>query len=114
VTTSGVHTPEIPDKNPSSHSNPEPGVGAISTATRAHILAALERAGWQLDSDEPHVMEASDGRYGVAVYCEQGIPVEICYGDGEEDLQFCEEWEAAPGLLRPEEVARLFSEEGDL
>lgn len=52
--------------------------------TRASILAALERAGWQIDADEPHVMEASDGeRYGVAVFFEWVVPVEICYGDGE-------------------------------
>jgi hypothetical protein len=80
-------------------------------ATRAEILAALERAGWQLDSDEPHVIEASDGeRYGVAVHIERGVPVEICYGDGE-NLQFCEEWHQAPGILGPDEVARLFSDE---
>ena len=80
--------------------------------TGADILVALKRAGWQLDSDEPHVIEASDGeRYGVAVYIERGVPVEICYGDGEEDLQFCEEWHEAPGILAPEEVARLFGDE---
>jgi hypothetical protein len=81
--------------------------------TRADILAALERAGWQLDSDEAHVVEASDGeqRYGVAVFFEGDVPVEICYGDGEEDLQFCEEWHEAPGILAPEEVARLFNDE---
>ena len=80
--------------------------------TRASILTALERAGWKLDAEEPHVIEASDGeRYGVAVFFERGVPVEICYGDGEEDLQFCDEWHEAPGLLRPEEVARLFSDE---
>jgi hypothetical protein len=80
--------------------------------SRAEILAALERAGWQLDSDEPHVIEASDGeRYGVAVYIERGVPVEICYGDGERDSQWSELWHEAPGLLRPEEVARLFSDE---
>jgi hypothetical protein len=78
---------------------------------RASMLAALERAGWQLDSDEPHVIEASDGRYGVAVFFEQGIPVEICYGDGEAEMQHSEAWEEAPGLLAPEEVARLFSDE---
>jgi hypothetical protein len=42
---------------------------------------------------------------------EGGVPVEICYGDGEEDLQFCEEWHEAPGILAPEEVARLFGDE---
>jgi hypothetical protein len=78
---------------------------------RASMLAALERAGWQLDSDEPHVIEASDGRYGVAVFFEQGIPVEICYGDGEADMQHSEAWEEAPGYLRPQEVARLFGDE---
>jgi hypothetical protein len=83
--------------------------------TRASILAALERAGWQLDSDEPHVIEVSDGeRFGVGIYLQGGVPVEICYGDGEEDLQFCEEWHEAPGILAPEEVVRLFNgEEGE-
>jgi hypothetical protein len=72
----------------------------------------LERAGWQIDADEPHVMEASDGeRYGVAVFFELGIPVEICYGDGEADMQHSEDWAEAPGILAPEEVARLFSDE---
>ena len=82
-------------------------------ATRAEILAALERAGWQLDSHEPHVIEATDGeqRYGVAVFFEGDVPVEICYGDGEEDLQFCEEWHEVPGILGPEEVSRLFGDE---
>jgi hypothetical protein len=82
-------------------------------ATHAAILASLERAGWQIDSDEPHAVEASDGeRYGLAVLFDQGaVPVEICYGDGEEDLQFCEEWHEAPGILGPDEVARLFSDE---
>jgi len=76
------------------------------------MLVALERAGWQIDADEPHVIEASDGRrFGVAVFFDQRVPVEICYGDGEEDLQFCEEWHEAPGLLGPDEVARLFSDE---
>jgi hypothetical protein len=80
--------------------------------TRASILAALKRAGWQLDSDEPHVIEASDEQqsYGVTVFFERGAPVEICYGDGE-NLQFCEEWHEAPGILAPEEVARLFGDE---
>jgi len=60
-----------------------------------------------------HVIEASDGeqRYGVAVFFERGAPVEICYGDGEPDMQFCEEWTEAPGILRTAEVARLFSDE---
>lgn len=81
-------------------------------ATRAEILAALERAGWQLDSDEPHAVEASDGeRYGVAVFFESSVPVEIEYGDGERDRQHSEGWTEAPGLLRPEEVARLFGDE---
>jgi hypothetical protein len=59
----------------------------------------------------PHGIEASDGRYGVAVFFEQGIPVEICYGDGEADMQHSEAWEEAPGYLRPQEVARLFGDE---
>jgi hypothetical protein len=58
--------------------------------TRASILAALERAGWQIDADEPHVMEASDG---------------------EVDMQHSEDWAEAPGILAPEEVARLFGDE---
>jgi hypothetical protein len=112
VTTSGAHAPEIPGKNPGTQSNPEPGVGPISTAIRAEILTALERAGWQLDSDEPHVIEASDGeRYGLAVFFEGSVPVEICYGDGVEDLQHSEDWAEAPGIFAPEEVARLFSDE---
>jgi hypothetical protein len=79
---------------------------------QAEILAALERAGWEIDADEPHVIEASDReRYGVAVFFERGVPVEICYGDGEEDLQFCEEWHEAPGVLAPQEVARLLGDE---
>jgi hypothetical protein len=79
--------------------------------TGADILVALKRAGWGLDSQEPHVIEASDGeRYGVAVLFERGVPVEICYGDGE-NLQFCEEWHEAPGILSPEEVAQLFGDE---
>jgi hypothetical protein len=83
-------------------------------ATRAEIRAALERAGWQLDDEQPERIEASDGqRYGVAVFFERGVPVEICYGDGE-NLQFCEEWHEAPGIFAPEEVARLFgAEEGE-
>jgi hypothetical protein len=88
------------------------GTDALPTSdTRADILAALERAGWQLDSDEAHVVEASDGeRYGLSAFFERGAPVEICYGDGELDMQFCEEWHEAPGVLAPEEVARLFSD----
>jgi hypothetical protein len=81
-------------------------------ATRAEILAALERAGWEIDADEPHAIEASDKeRFGVAVLFERDVPVEICYGDGEEDLQFCEEWHEAPGILAPEEVVQLFGDE---
>ena len=65
-----------------------------------------------IDADEPHVIETSDGlRFGAAVLFESGVPVEICYGDGEEDLQFCEEWHEAPGILAPEEVAQLFGDE---
>jgi len=73
----------------------------------------LERTGWGLDSDEPHVIEASDGqqRYGLAVFFERGAPVEICYGDGELDMQHSEDWTEAPGILAPEEVARLFNDE---
>jgi hypothetical protein len=85
-------------------------------AARESILAALERAGWQIDADEPHVIEASDGeqRYGLAVFFERGVPVEICYGDGEEDLQWSESWHEAVGILASEEVARLFGgEEGE-
>ena len=112
MTTSGAHAPEIPGKNPGIHSYPEPDMGPISTATRTVILAALERAGWKLDAEEPHVVEASDGeRYGVAVFFERGVPVEICYGDGEENLEACEEWAEAPGILAPEEVTRLFGDE---
>jgi hypothetical protein len=60
----------------------------------------------------PHVIEASDGeRYGVAVYFEGGVPVEVCYGDGELDMQHSEVWHEAPGILAPEEVARLFGDE---
>jgi hypothetical protein len=86
-----------------------------ATATRADIVAALERAGWQIDDLRDDRVEASDGRrFGVAVLFEGGVPVEICYGDGEEDLQFCEEWHDAPGILAPQEVARLFhGEEGE-
>jgi len=84
-------------------------------ATRASILAALERTGWQIDADERHVSEVSDGdRVGVAVCFEQGAPVEICYGDGELDMQHSEDWAEAPDILAPEEVARLFGgEEGE-
>jgi len=82
------------------------------SVTRAEVLAALERAGWEIDSDEAHVVEASDGeRFGVGVYFQDSAPIEICYGDGEEDLQHSEAWTEAPGILRPEEVARLFSGE---
>ncbi len=80
--------------------------------TRADILAALERAGWEIGSDEAHVLEASDGeRFGVGIYFQGGVPVEICYGDGEEDLQWSESWYEAVGILGPDEVARLFSDE---
>jgi hypothetical protein len=80
--------------------------------TGADILVALKRAGWGLDSDEAHVIEASDGeRFGVAVFFERGIPVEICYGDGEEDQLWSDSWHEAPGILAPEEVARLFGDE---
>lgn len=80
--------------------------------TRASILAALKRAGWQIDDVRDDRVEASDGeRFGVAVFFERRVPVEICYGDGEEDLQFYEEWHEAPGILAPEEVARLFGDE---
>jgi hypothetical protein len=35
--------------------------------------AALGRAGWRIDADEPHVVEASGGeRYGVAVFFQGG------------------------------------------
>jgi len=91
------------------------GHHAEPPAIRESIIAALERAGWEIDSDEAHVIEASDGQqsYGVAVFFERGVPVEICYGDGDENLQFCEAWPEAPGLLAPGEVARLFDEEGE-
>ena len=80
--------------------------------TRKSILTALDRAGWQLDDEQPERIEASDGqRYGVAVFFERGVPVEICYGDGEQDLQYAEEWHEAPGILAPAEVARLFGDE---
>jgi hypothetical protein len=81
-------------------------------ATRVEILAALERAGWGLDAHEPHVIEASDGeKYGLAVFFDRGAPVEIYYGDGEENLQWSESWHEAVGILAPQEVARLFSDE---
>jgi hypothetical protein len=82
-------------------------------AIRAEVLTALERAGWEIDADEPHVIEASDGglRYGVGVFFERGVPVEICYGDGQADMQWSESWAEAPGILAPEEVARLFGDE---
>ena len=80
--------------------------------TCTEILTALERAGWRLDAVEPHVIEASDrDRYGLAVFLEAGTPVEICYGDGERDLQWSELWHEAPGILAPGEVARLFGDE---
>lgn len=79
---------------------------------RATVRAALERAGWRLDADEPHVIEASDGeRYGVAVFFEDGQPVSIEYGDDEQDLQHCEVWREAPGILSPADVGRVFREE---
>jgi hypothetical protein len=93
------------------------GTDALPTSdTRAGILLALKRAGWEMiDADEPHVIETSDGlRFGAAVLFESGVPVEICYGDGEEDLQWTESWHEAAGILGPEEVARLFhGEEGE-
>jgi hypothetical protein len=82
------------------------------SAAPAEVLAALERAGWQIDDIQHDRIEASDDqRYGVAVFFDRGLPVEICYGDGEQDLQFCEAWTEAPGILASREVARLFSEE---
>jgi len=64
---------------------------------RATVRAALERAGWRLDADEQHVIEASDGeRYGMAAIFDGGQPVAIEYGDSEQDLQHCEDWHAAP------------------
>jgi len=76
------------------------------------MIRALERAGWQIDAEEPQVIEASDGeRYGVAVYFEGGVPVEICYGDGEEDQQWSDSWHEAPGIFAPREVTRLFGDE---
>jgi len=66
----------------------------------------------EIDANEPHVIEASDDqRYGVAVFFERGVPVEICYGDGEADMQHSEDWTEAPGILGPDDVARLFSDE---
>jgi hypothetical protein len=57
-------------------------------ATCAQILAALEQAGWQIDEVWDDRVEASDGdRYGIGIFFEQAVPVEICYGDGEQDLQ---------------------------
>jgi hypothetical protein len=80
---------------------------------RASILVALKRAGWEMiDADVPHVIEASDGRrFGVAVFFERGVPVEICYGDGELEMQHSEDWTEAPGIFAPQEVSRLFSDE---
>jgi hypothetical protein len=85
---------------------------ACDVTSRDAIRAALERAGWQIDDERPDHITASDGeRYGVAVFFETGRPVSIECGDGELDLQYREEWDAAPGVLAPEEVARLFHEE---
>jgi hypothetical protein len=42
---------------------------------------------------------------------DQLVPVEICYGDGELDMQHSEVWNEAPGILAPQEVARLFGDE---
>ena len=79
---------------------------------RAAVRAALGRAGWRIDADEPHVIEASDGeRYGVAVFFKRGRPVSIEYGDGGQDLQHCEAWREAPGILSPADVGRVFREE---
>jgi hypothetical protein len=79
---------------------------------RAAVRAALERAGWRLDADEPHVIEASDGEsYGVAVFFEDGQPITIEYSCGELDVQQGEDWNAALGILAPREVGRLFREE---
>ena len=75
-------------------------------------MIALERAGWQIDDVRHDCVEASDGeRYGVAIFMDKGQPVSIEYGDGEQDLQYAEDWGEAPGILAPEEVARLFSDE---
>jgi hypothetical protein len=79
---------------------------------REEVRRLLRNAGWQVDADEPHVIEASDGeRYGAAVFFTTGRPVSIEYGDSERDLQHREGWDEAPGLLAPAEVARLFHEE---
>ncbi len=113
MTTSRIHAPEICNKNPGSHSDPELRKEAMSS-TRAHtyILAALKRAGWEIDDLQPDRIEASDGeRYGVAVFFESGVPVALEYGDGEHDLQHAESWDEAPGILAPAEVAQLFSDE---
>jgi hypothetical protein len=76
------------------------------------MLAALERAGWQIDDVRHGRVEASDGeRYGVAIFIDRGQPISIEYGDGEQDLQYAESWEEAPGILGPGEVARLFHDE---
>jgi hypothetical protein len=45
------------------------------------------------------------------VFFERGLPAEICYGDGELDMQHSEDWTEAPGLLAPDEVEQLFSDE---
>jgi hypothetical protein len=80
--------------------------------THASILSALKRAGWQIDDVWDDRVEASDGdRYGIGIFFEQAVPVEICYGDGEEDLQWSESWHEAAGILAPQEVARLFDDE---
>jgi hypothetical protein len=92
------------------HAATEPKHACVATPTE--VLAALERPGWEINADEPHAIEASDGeRFGVGIFFQDGVPVEICYGDGELDMQHSEAWTEAPGLLRPEEVVRLFSDE---
>jgi hypothetical protein len=79
---------------------------------RANVRQALQRAGWQIDDERPDCIEASNGeRYGVAVFFEAGRPVCVEYGDGKQNLQHSEAWDEAPGILAPEEAARLFSEE---
>jgi hypothetical protein len=76
---------------------------------RDEVAASLLAAGWRIDAEEPHAIEASGGhRFGVAVFFEDGLPVEVCYGDGDEDLQHQESWHEAPGILSPTEVGRLF------
>jgi hypothetical protein len=76
----------------------------------------LERAGWQIEDVQPRHVVASDGaRYGVTVFFEESVPVGIEYGDGEIDMQSYEERRDARSILRPTEVAQLFSadEEGE-